>query len=292
MAITEINARYTLTGPDGTVAVFNDQTDPNFIGMLTEVTGLDSPEVRESADDLVQMDGGIHGTFFYGRRPITMTGLILNPASITERNARQLRLSQASSAMRSDATLSWTPSGYPAQQICVRRQQPLRVTGAWQKQFQMQLVAADPRVYSAALNSSTIVTSAASGTAGRTYAKSFNIAYSATPPLGQLLLTNAGNATTFPVLRVYGPGNNPVISNFTTGQQIKLIYTLGAGDWLTVDTLNRTVMLNDATSRYGSIDFINTSWWGMLPGVNDLRIAFDTYVSGSSLNVQWRDAWI
>lgn len=292
MAAIELNVKYTLTSPTGDVAVFNDQTDPNYVGVLTEVTGIDSPDIRESADDLVQADGGIHGDFFFGRRPITMTGIILNPASPADRNSRQDKLSRASLALRGDALLQWTPSGGAAQRVLVRRNQPMRVTGAWQKQFQLALVAADPRIYSNTLNTSSVATAAAATTAGRSYSKVFPIAYGASPPLGQLLITNAGGVTTYPILRVYGPGNNPRIYNFTTGQAIVLSYGLGAGDWLTIDTLNHTVLLNDTASRYSALDFFNTSWWGLVPGVNDIRISFDTFLAGSSLRVDWRDAWL
>lgn len=292
MARVEYNVVYTLTGPDNTVAVFNDPTDPNYVGVLTEVTGLDSPDVRESADDLVQQDGGIHGDFYYGRRPVVLNGMIINPTSAANRNTRMDLLMRASDAMRADSTLTWTPSGSVQQYIRVRRQQPVRVTGAWQKTFQVPLVAADPRVYSSALHTSSVVTSSSPTSAGRSYSKSYNLAYSAAAPLGQLLVTNAGTSTTYPIIRVYGPGNNPKIYNFTTGQTIALTYSLGAGDWLTVDTLNHTVMLNDTSSRYSVVDFLNTSWWGLLPGVNDLRIAFDSYIAGSSLRVDWRDAWL
>lgn len=469
MASIEISVKYTLTGPDGTVVVFNDTSDPNYIGMLTDVTGLDSPDVRESADDLVQMDGGIHGDFWYSRRPITLTGLILNPASATDRNNKSNRLSQATNAMRGDAILTWTPTGGTLQQIAVRRQQPLRITGAWQKQFLISLVAADPRIYSDALHTSTVsgiiatnlvptpsfgstigawsgaiaapitggpstlalgtnrmnvttpssagltgawinfpavssgqvvtarvgiqvpttqnmtvamqdsgvgngfvsaTVSVPAGTSGsptylqvtwtptadspnprlyiyqnsttlaqtwfvnnamvvygtdvsfgffdgndprgrwvgvanassselltlsasgRAYNKSFNYSYGGGAPQGQILVTNTGNTVTYPILRVFGPGNNPILSNFTTGQQIALVTGLGAGDWMKIDTLNRLVLLNDTISRYGVVDFANTDWWGLVPGVNDLRYAFDTPLAGSSFRVDWRDASI
>jgi hypothetical protein len=293
MALVQTDIKYTLTGPDGSICSFNDITDTNYVGQLTDVTGFDSPEVRESADDLVQFDGGIHGDFFYGRRPITLSGVLLNPATTTERNQRTLKLDRATDALRGDALLQFQPDGYPAQRIWVRRQQPLRITGAWQKEFQVALVAADPRVYSDALNSSTVATAdPGAATPGRVYSKSYSITYAAATPIGQILVTNAGTTVSYPTLRVYGPGNNPVLYNFTTGQSIRLNYSLSAGDWLTIDTLNRTVLLNDGTSRYGAVDFANTSWWGLNPGVNDIRVAYDAYVSGSSLNVQWRDAWM
>lgn len=146
----EVGAKYTLTGPDGTVAVFNDPSDPNYVGMLTDVTGLDSSNVREAGDDYVATDGGWHGNFFYGRRPITMSGTVFGYGGSDERTARLDRLRRASNAMRADALLSWTNMGMNVAHMCafVRRQQPLRITGAWVKQFQLQLVSADAPLYS------------------------------------------------------------------------------------------------------------------------------------------------
>lgn len=263
----QVSAKYVLTGPDGTRAVFNDQSDRDYVGMLTEVSGFDSAEVRENADDLVQLDGGVHGEFFYGRRPMTLTGMILNPASADDRNRRVTKLMRASSAMREDGVLSWILEGGHEQFLRVRRAQPLRVEGNWQKTFQCGLVAADPRVYGFDL---------------KTYWAS----------AGQVNVQNKGNTLTYPVLTVYGPGTNPVLINNTTHQSIKLLYTLGAGDHLTLDTLNRTVMLNDITSVYGALDFLNSEWWGVAPDVNDIRITWDSSGAGNSLVVQFRDAWL
>lgn len=267
----EYGAPYQVIGPDGTRVVFNDLSDADYIGMLTEVTGLDSPDVRESADDLVQMDGGIHGDFFYGRRPITMSGILLNPTSTTERNLRITKLQRATNALREDCTVAWQLSGAGANQfISARRQQPLRVTGGWQKSFQIALVAADPRIYS-------------------------TDAYSATIPYGssQVSVNNSGNTPSWPIFTIYGPGVTPTIQNYTTGDQIVLNYTLGASEQVTVDALNRTVLSNDSFSKYGTVDFDLTSWISLVPGSNDIRFSFASgSASPAGLAVQWRDAWI
>lgn len=102
--------RYELVGPDGTRAIFNDPTDPSYVGMLTEVTGLDSPEVRESAQDIVEGDGGVHGSFYFSRRPITMTTRVFGHASLAERAARIDLARRATIAMRADASLEWKPA--------------------------------------------------------------------------------------------------------------------------------------------------------------------------------------
>lgn len=148
----EIGAKYTLTSPDGITASFNDPTDPNYVGILTDVTGLDSADVRESGDVLSGADGGYHGDFFFGRRPITMTGLIVNAPDAATRAARMDLITRATNAMRGDAVLWWqnTASGSVPMQTWVRRQQPIRYSGGWVKTFQIGLVSQFPFLYSAA----------------------------------------------------------------------------------------------------------------------------------------------
>jgi DNA-binding beta-propeller fold protein YncE len=145
-----LSTKYVLTGPDGTRAVFNEPSDADYVGAITEITGLDSPEIRESAENLSGLDGGVHGNFYLGRRPITLSGMIYNVVSAEDRNKKITKIQQASAALREDATLEWTPAGGEAVYIKVRRQQPLRATGSWTKTFQLLLVAADPRIYSVA----------------------------------------------------------------------------------------------------------------------------------------------
>ena len=106
----ETGARYQLVGPDGTTAVFNDPLDVNYVGMLSEVTGLDQADIRESAQELVEADGGTHGNFYFGRRPITMSGIVFNHTSVVQRNTRLDLARRASNALRGDATLTWRPS--------------------------------------------------------------------------------------------------------------------------------------------------------------------------------------
>lgn len=156
----QLSVKYTFTGPDGTIATFNEPSDPNYVGSITEITGLDSPEVRENAENLTGMDGGIHGNFYDGRRPITISGTILNVVSNEDRNKKITKLTQASNALREDAILEWTPDGGEAQFVKVRRQQALRISGAWVKTFQLSLVAADPRIYSSKLETTSVQSNA------------------------------------------------------------------------------------------------------------------------------------
>lgn len=288
----QFGVKYTLTGPRGDIATFNDQSDPNNVGTIAELTGLDSPDIRENAQDNVEMDGGIHGNFWSGRRPITISGLMHGHATATERNNRWERLKRAGLALRGNSVLAWQWEGQVPQSIAVRANQPMRETGAWNKQFQLALVAADPRIYSQTLHNDEVTAVAAADLSGRSYDLVYDKDYGPATPNGQLLITNAGNWDTFPVYTITGPGLNPSLYNLTTGMVLKFGYNLDVGETLVIDSLNRTILLNGNADRYYSLDFASAVWTGLAPDVNDIRIAFNTFSTGAKLRVDWRDAWL
>lgn len=286
----QFGVKHTLIGPDGTVAVFNDDTDPNYVGVLTNASGFDSPEVRESAADLVEMDGGIHGAFYYSRRAVVLEGLI-RASSAEDRNLKATILQRASNAVRADAQLKWTPDGGIEQFLYVRRQSRLAIEGGFNKSFQLPLVASDPRIYSTSLLSVQI-DAAGSGSVGRSYPRVYPIDYGGSTAAGQGNVINEGSHQTPPLLRLDGPLTNPAIRNVSTDQTITLTYSLASGEYLEIDTANHTVILNGTTDRYSAIDFANTDWFYIEPGTNDIRLLAAAYSAPAKLTVSWRYAWV
>lgn len=269
----QLGCKYVLLGTDGTTrAVFNDPTDTDYVGMLTEITGLDSAEVRESSDDLVMADGGQHGQFWYGRRPITMTIQVANVTGNVDRDTKLDKLRRASNAMRADALLSWqnNPTGSnPSMQTWVRRQQPLRISGGWIKSVQLALVS-----QYAPLFSSTSNTSAATA--------------SGTP----LVIENKGDYPSYPVIRISAAGStatNPQVA-VTGGGTLKTtgLSISGSGaNYVDFDMLNHTAVRNDGVSMNRYIDFANiTAWPALAKGNNTF-----TLTGGGTMTVFWRDAW-
>lgn len=150
----EYGCPYVLEGPDGTRAVFNDDTDEDFVGTLSaESSGLDSADVREDATDATEEDGGVHGNFYYGRRPVVLQGTII-ASGPEDRNAKVAKLKAASNAMREDATLTWIPVGGPVVgvELKLRRQQPIRITKGYVKDFLVPMVSASASIASAFLH--------------------------------------------------------------------------------------------------------------------------------------------
>lgn len=263
---------YTLENAEGYQAVFNDSTSANFAGVLTgedAVTGLESPEIRESFVETTEGDGGDHGTFFTGRRPITLQAEVVG-ATPAARNAMLTRIARASMALRSDATLKFTPSGSIPQFVSVRRQQPLRAPGGWKKRVFISLVAEDPRIYSQALYTSAPILT---GTPGS--------------------LENQGSSESYPVVRINGPGTKPTITAGGRSLTFKSTFSLTAGQYVDVDLLNSAVTHSDGTSRYSSVDWVNSTWWGLVPGINSVSVSWlSGNTAASTIVVSWRDAWM
>lgn len=139
----EYGCKYVLVGPDGTRVVFNDDTDEDFVGILSpDTSGLDASDVREDATDATEEDGGHHGDFYEGRRPVVLVGTIISTGP-EDRNAKAAKLKRASRALREDATLTWQPEGGPEVELKLRRQQPIRITKGYVKDFSLPMVAAD-----------------------------------------------------------------------------------------------------------------------------------------------------
>lgn len=267
----QYGVKYTLTNKDGVRCVFNDDGDADYVGWLSNITGFDSADVREAADDLVGDDGGVHGSFFFGRRPVVLEGGIDPRPDTIERNIRMTRLQRASNAMRSDATLSWMPDGGVQQEIKVRRQQPLRITGAYNKSFQMSLVASDPRIYSSQVKESIIL-----------------------PAVHNAEVENIGTMDTPPFFSISGPATAIEIHNHTTGQFIVFTaaYSITSTQRLDIDVPTRTVKRENGTNVYSQIDFLNTSWFSLVPGVNNIALHATGTSANTALTLRWRDAWV
>lgn len=289
----EYSIPYTLTGPDGAIAVFNDTTSPFYAGTLVpeECSGLESAEVRESSAERTEQDGAIQGNNFFGKRPIILGGEFAPFGSQIQRSEMMARAMRASNAMRKDATLVWTPENGTQVFVKARRNQPTKIAGNWVKKFQLALSAADPRIYSTTLNSAT-VTPVPATEAGRRYSKTYNKVYGSQAPNGTLFITNNGWGESPPIIRVWGPCINPSIINNTTGQAINLTYTLNAEQFLELDFFNRTIKLMGTSNRYSAMNFASSEWWYLQPDQNEIRLAFSSYETGAKMEVFYRDAWV
>lgn len=263
MAI-EHGATYKITGESGAVAVLNDDTDQNFIAYADVeaggIAGLDAADVRESTVDVVEGDGAVHGSFYRGRRPITINVFFPQPPG-QQLNWAIDRWLDATEALRADGTIEWTETGRETTMVWFRTQQPTRVTGRMPKRAQTQLVAARPRVFSKQLQ-----------TGG---------------PSSSVSATNAGNAPASPLLRINGASTNPVVTHVASQKKITLAASIAGGHYWTVDVLEAMVYDDGGVLRDGALNALQSDWSiALLPGGNTFTLS-----GGGSLLVNWRDTW-
>lgn len=260
----DLKATYTIVAPagvdgrGGTAIINGSSSATDFVGYLADLSGFDSPEVRESADNIVEGDGGVHGSFYHGRRPFTMEIMIEIAATDALSHARLDKLYRATNAMRGDGTISWTETGGVAKVLNFRRQQPIRGPSTDRKCL-FAGVAADARIYAS------------------------------TPTTGSSPTTNAGNVGSLPTFTLTPTGGNVVITNTTTSEVLTL--TVGAGGLstgaATVINFNAKTVVQSATNKYYAVAFPSSTWWEVIPGSNSW-----TVTNASSVSISVRSAWL
>lgn len=263
----ETNATFTITAPAGVdgyeeIAQLNGATtDTNFVGYLNDLTF--AREVRESADNLVEGHGGIHGSFYSGRLVFSMEIELKRAATFALSNARYEKLFAALNAMTADGTISWTESGRSSTRLLFRQQQSPR--GPDNKGIvQFTGVCESPYILSSSPNSS------APGT-----------------------LSNAGKAATFPTFSFTTAASGSVVLSRTGPSPTEaLTLAIGGSSGLAastgtiVDFAARTVY-QGSTNKAGAISWPSSVWWGMAPGSNSVSAT-----GATSVTVSWRDAWL
>lgn len=283
----EAKATYTLETPLGDLT-FGSGDKP--YALFTTISS--DMSIRRNIDNLPQDDGAIVGDGYAESRIITGTGVLMGSNDETTQEMAQRIRGYVNRMMRSDGLLKWMPSGFPPLQVAVRRfEKPSVEAGrGFKKDLQLSFIAGDPRVYTQELHEETIEPTASTG-----------FTSPMTGPIVQegtgedVTITNDGDTDSPPVLRVYGPCSNPVIQNITTGQSIVFAgLAIGDGDYLEIDTIERTVFLNgdEEADRYAYYDAANSDMWRVEPGDNQIRFSATGTGPNTECVVQWRDAWL
>jgi hypothetical protein len=272
----ELGIPYELVGPDGTRIVFGNsdaaKVDPDYVGWVDPevgVTGLDSPEVRESAQDTPQANGGIHFDFFHGRRPITAPIIIDPNVDVGTQIARAQKIKRATNAMSFDATLRWQNTGYAMRRLALRRTAPTRVTGRRPKVAAIAMTCEDYRLVADV--------------------ETVSAAIAANTPT---VIANAGDELARPRFELTGPAPSPVLIDTGLGIHLKAGVSIAAGALLVVDLTGRYPIVEiNGVDHYGDVDFLPSAWWGLIPGPQHVRWTGGAGATGSMV-VRARDAWI
>jgi hypothetical protein len=282
MAAIELGSPYYLYNPAQTDYVaLNKDTDSNFVGYVSDITGLDDSEVRENALNINAGDGGVHGRFWRGRRPWTIAGFIMPMTPVTARSAAVEHMENIlNQCLASDGTLMWIQSNGITKYIPFRKQQPFRDTkgqGNVERDFMVSGVCADWRIYN--WTQQTI--------------QSAIVANAGVLNTNLPLATSQGTADAPFTFVMTGPTTGFTLTNSTTGKSIIYLAAVPSGDTLTLDLTGRYPTVNDGSgNQYGNIDFVNSDWsTAVSEGANQFVVI--TTDSGSTTNAEllWRDAY-
>jgi hypothetical protein len=149
-------------------------------------------------------------------------------------------------------------------------------------------VALDPLLYSGEENSMGLVLPTQSGGLVVPFTVPFTI--DGVTIGNSAFIVNSGTATAALRFHIAGPVVEPRIAVFHDGVStvLRFALTLTAGQWLDVDTRERTAYLNGTVSRRGQV---YGDWPLLESGESEISFDASTYDASAALTVFWRDAW-
>lgn len=204
-----------------------------------------------------------HGDHTFGRsyepRAMTLAGFVNTGRDATRYYTALERIQTTADLVSSSGTLTVAEPIDPkfATVVLVDRPRVRRIGKYAGIEFEIPLLAPDPRKYGTTLHSAT-----ASGTH-----------------------TNAGTAPSDPTMTVLGAATNPQWT--LSGDLVKFTYSLAGGATLVVDFDDRTAIVDGSTDIKADLD-VTTSpgWFTLAPGANVVA-----YSGGGTATLAFRDAW-
>lgn len=107
---------------------------------------------------------------------------------------------------------------------------------------------------------------------------------------GSVVINNAGNLPSYPVITIRGAVDNPTVTNQTTGQFMSLAsLNLEAGESVTIDMKNRTIRVG--TQNLFSTKTVNSTFWTLASGNNTILFTDTGYSATAQMTIRYRSAW-
>ena len=120
---------------------------------------------------------------------------------------------------------------------------------------------------------------------GLVFPITFPITFATTSLDGYVYPDNEGDIKTWPLIRIDGPGRDPIIDNITTGLSTTLTQTLEAGDYILIDMDAATITFFDSslgtTTSIIELMGATSTFWSLVRGSNTIRVRMSDAVSGA-----------
>lgn len=259
---------------------------------LRSVDGLATPVYRTTSIEFAGRNGGMVPDQKYGQRLVTIEGGVDSNTPEDQLAFRQAILSSLS--FNENVPVVITTYDNRQYLFYAKFQQPqMPITAHNSTDIQLIAIADDWRLYDAtsgSINSATVLKLVEGGARWLTGADGSGWRWRTGSGLrwnqgaGTVNAFNAGTAPANVLITITGANQNPVVRNQTTGEQIQINVTTGAGDVITIDTNLKATKLNG-----GNINALvapGSTYFTLRPGDNLLTLTNDN-VSGGVALVEW-----
>lgn len=264
--------------------------------LLDDVQGLDGTDVREIVEALPDRDGDYLGPVRRAGRTFALAGYIVgvDRADLRARE-RALRAALAPTSTTWQLRIRGRV-GDPEDMIAQVRVLSRFTAGDKAadsrrvKAWGVSLRSADAVLYGAAAKIATVEPAEETGGRGYPYGYPYSFAGVGAVPT---IIENAGDAPTWPVVRLYGPMSGVVLEHATSGRVLAFPGSIDAGTFLEVTTATRSITLggNPDASRYNALDRDASRWWPLEPGANAVQLSAVSFGAGAHAELTWRDAY-
>lgn len=109
--------------------------------------------------------------------------------------------------------------------------------------------------------------------------------------LGEMQVTNPGDADAYPVWTLRGPGGPATLRSVTDNAELTLNTTLAAGAIRVIDTAERTIVDADGVSRYSELGAA-PRFWSLPPGETTVEITMTGATADSSISFEYQPQWM
>ncbi len=282
---------------------FHDPTIPDDLvisenggnGYVLRTIDLGDADTRQVVEDAPDADGTIDDTAYVGARPVTIAVTLTTVDTADTMHTLLTRIRRYTNP-RLRPTLFVQEADGPELAVTVRRGQVDAPVGlAHYRNVTLQWVAPSGVLESAA---ETVVPISAGGEGaevGRLYPLIHPRIYPASDPLGSIVVTNAGNADAYPLIRIYGPCTDPTLINDRADRSLVFDgLEIDPGEFVEIDTRRRTIRYNanPADSRYGTLSFPASRWWSLAPGESTIRFVPATSSAPSLAELVYRHTYL
>jgi hypothetical protein len=252
-----------------------------------KIDGLATPVYRNTNVVAVGRDGGYTPKQLYGQRVITIEGGLRDCPNFMQ--AREALIQALS--FDEDVPLKIKRTDGKIYQLMGKFDQPeMPIDEFFLNEFQLIFLSSNiffSDVTGGSENTVDVLAQVAGG--WKIYPEGWKIypeGWKIYPAQDGAIAQNNGTTVVYPTIYIYGAAQNPVITNRTTGEQIKVNVTLGASDVIEINTELKSTMLNggniNALVEPGSVYF------GLVPGNNDISYSSDT---NGYINIVWYDKY-